>query len=145
MSLVPNIAISHRPHFYTANGNLQRLFSSYYGAPVHVVVEQSDQVSTDCWNCVVHLTVYGQEFCTAKSRITVHDEACCQLVESGSVGLGQLFRYLDKLPSFSLLNAGYRNVGALWRVYELECAELTCHIEETFSPQMWTIEPNDEL
>jgi len=132
--------ISYLPT-YIANGNLQRLFSSYYDAPVHVVVDTCDQTTEKTWNRIVHLTVHGQTFCTAKSRITVHDKECCILVESGTVGLGQLFRHLDKLPSFSLLEAGYCELGGLWRVYELDCAELTCHIEETFLPEMWSIEP----
>lgn len=124
-----------------ANGNLQRLFSSYYDAPVHVVVDSCDQVSPKCWNRVIHLTVHDKQFCTATSRITVNDEECRTLVESGNVGLGQLFRYLDKLPSFSLLDAGYcQETGGMWRVYELECDELTCHIEERFLPNIWNIE-----
>ena len=123
-----------------ANGNLQRLFSSYYDAPVHVVVDKCNQDSKHTWNRLVHLTVHDQKFCTAQSRITVHDDECCRLVESQRVGLGQLFRHLDKLPSFNLLDAGYSEQGGLWRVYELECRELTCHIEETFAPDMWNIQ-----
>lgn len=88
---------------------------------------------------MVRLMVHSTSFCTAKSRITVHDDKCRALVESGSVGLGQLFRHLDKLPSFSLLQAGYSEQGGMWREYTLECDELTCHIEETFLPEMWNI------
>lgn len=129
-----------------ANGNLQRLFSSYYDAPVHVVVDTCDQTSRNTWNRVVHLTVFNEKICTATSRITVHNDDCCKLVESQQVGLGQLFRYLDKLPSFSLLDAGYSTSNSgLWRIYELDCAELTCHIEEKFAPDMWNISPQDNV
>ena len=44
----------------TANGNLQRIFSSYYDAPVHVVVDKCVQTSPELWDRVVHLTVHQQ-------------------------------------------------------------------------------------
>jgi hypothetical protein len=44
----------------TANGNLQRLFSSYYDEPVHVVVDRCKQVSQELWDRIVHLTVLDQ-------------------------------------------------------------------------------------
>lgn len=125
----------------TANGNLQRLFSSYYDSPVHVVVDACQQTSPQTWDRVVHLMVHDTTFCTATSLITVNDQACRELVESRRVGLGQLFRHLDKLPNFSLQQAGYSGEGGLWRVYELTCSELTCHIREEFLPGMWNIQP----
>ncbi|KAL7569988.1 hypothetical protein ACA910_017037 [Epithemia clementina (nom. ined.)] len=60
------------------------------------------------WDRVVRLTVLNQTFCTATSVITVRDPYCVTLVDSGQVGLGQLFRYLNRLPEFSLLQAGRR-------------------------------------
>ena len=44
----------------TANGNLQRLFSSYYDAPVHVVVDSCEQKTQELWHRTVHLTVLDQ-------------------------------------------------------------------------------------
>jgi hypothetical protein len=177
----------------TANGNLQRLVSSYYDAPVSVVVDScmlrkattNGATSTDSttsllpsttpkvWDRTVHLTVFGgQTFCTAVSVITVHDPLCQQLVQSGQVGLGQLFRYLDLLPEFTLSGAG-TSVGAgvennehdetleasstrtgkgsggggggggFWRDYTLSCAELTCDIHEEFRPGLWDMQPRD--
>ena len=137
----------------TANGNLQRLISSYYDSTVSVYVDYCDQRPTATmsssssfvaepngsiqqknslppplqtqlqpssshasssspattpvvWDRVVHLTVLNHTFCTATSVITVRDPLCVSLVESGQVGLGQLFRYLDLLPEFALINAG---------------------------------------
>jgi hypothetical protein len=124
----------------TANGNLQRLVSSYYDAPVHVTVQTCSQTCHNTWNRVVSLSVLNQEFCTATSHITVYSEECLQLIHSHKVGLGQLFRHLDRLPSFELHQAGYNTTtGELWRVYELNCEELTCHIQETFVHNMWNI------
>jgi hypothetical protein len=169
----------------TANGNLQRLVSSYYDAPVSVVVDScvlrvvttsgatgtttssmpasATAISkTSIWDRTVHLTVFGgQTFCTAVSVITVHDPLCQQLVQSGQVGLGQLFRYLDLLPEFTLRGAGTsagavenntvearstsagKGGGGFWRDYTLSCAELTCDIHEEFLPGLWDMHPHD--
>lgn len=76
---------------------------------------------------------------------------CQQLVESGHVGLGQLFRYLDILPEFELHDAGLYphqeqvqgdgGGGGFWRTYSLTCAELCCKIREDFKSGMWDISP----
>lgn len=123
----------------TANGNLQRLFSSYYDAPVHVVVDSCEQRTQTVWYRTVHLTVFDQVFCTAQSVVTLHDPECISLVQSGQVGLGQLFRHLDRLPTFELLDAGYTESGALWRLYELNCKELSCNIREDFHQKAWEL------
>ena len=162
----------------TANGNLQRIFSSYYDAPVHVIVDkchlqtsssivsnvgsqheilhnsnQNNSVKKSLqpirglppipaiWDRSVHLSVHDQKFCTAYSQITVNSKQCIELVCSGKVGIGQIFRYLDKLPTFELLDAGRLNHGGMWREYSLSCVELTCHIREEFSPNAWNIAP----
>lgn len=70
---------------------------------------------------------------------------CAELVRSGEVGLGQLFRYLDKLPTFDLLDAGRTESGGIWRLYELKSKELTCSIFEDFSPDVWDMIPEDHF
>jgi len=138
----------------TANGNLQRLVASYYDAPVSVVVEScvlrdndnnnnndDDNNNQQVWDRVVHLQVFEQTFCTATSVICVHDPLCQRLVQTGEVGLGQLFRFLDLLPEFELHAAGPKPQGGFWRDYTLQCAELTCSIVEDFQPGMWDLKP----
>jgi hypothetical protein len=123
------------------------------------------------WHRVVHLSVFDRTFCTATSVITVHDPTCQALVESGKVGLGQLFRYLDLLPEFTLLGAGRMDEqatssqtsqradqndatesiqkhatregggGNFWREYRLDCNELSCYIREEFCPGLWDLRP----
>jgi hypothetical protein len=59
----------------TANGNLQRLFSSYYDAPVHVVVDSCEQRTQEMWHRTVHLTVFDQvSWTTAASVISFHTD-----------------------------------------------------------------------
>ncbi|KAL7453412.1 hypothetical protein ACHAWC_005097 [Mediolabrus comicus] len=148
----------------TSNGNLQRIFSSYYDAPVHVHIDfccrrKEDEttavaaaVPTDgtrrntsvmdyyssntynnfdiidknnkynpkedmgkdkncnsssaIWDRIVHIHIHGQTICRATSIISVKDPTCIRLIENGTMGIGQLFRYLDRLPTFSLVDAG---------------------------------------
>jgi hypothetical protein len=123
------------------------------------------RASSHVWHRVVHLSVFQATFCTATSVITVHDPTCQALVESGRVGLGQLFRYLDLLPEFTLLGAGKFNTpdssttsrlegeasggrmrqmrggggGNFWREYRLDCNELSCSIREEFCPRLWDL------
>jgi hypothetical protein len=148
LSLAERFGIDHPLNrmALTANGNLQRLLSSYYDAPVAVVVDScvrrdKEESTITIYDRVVRLQVYDRTFCTASSVITVRDKLCQELVESGQVGLGQLFRFLDVLPEFTLLDAGPSKHGGdgFWRDYLLECSELTCRIHENFVPGMWQI------
>ena len=72
--------------------------------------------------------------------MTVHSPECRTLIESGEVGIGQLFRYLDKLPKFTITDAGRCSNGGLWRHYILQCDELTCDIREEFKTNAWEIQ-----
>ena len=85
---------------------------------------------------------FSKSFVPPLREITIHDETCIQLVESKTVGLGQLFRHLDILPSFTLLDAGYHahKDEGMWRRYELSCNQLSCRIEERFAPNIWNIQ-----
>jgi hypothetical protein len=210
----------------TSNGNLQRIFSSYYDAPVHVhidfcsrraedettaaaaavavlptdgtrrktsvmdyytsntynnfdIIDKNNKYSpkedmgTDkncssnssaIWDRIVHIHIHGQTICRATSIISVKDPTCIRLIENGTMGIGQLFRYLDRLPTFSLVDAGRTTTaaaaagkdfndnssgtndvsffeGGIWRTYELKCDEMTCLIHEEFHKDAWNISP----
>lgn len=130
----------------TANGNLQRIMSAYYGAPVSVRVRHCNRVdsviagegatveqSFGVYDREVDLVMGGHVFCTAVGRIELLDQSCVEAIESSKVGLGQLFRYLGALPHFVLLEAGKKGDGVLWRRYSLSCAQLQCEFTETFA------------
>lgn len=188
----------------TSNGNLQRIFSSYYDAPVHVHIDFCERrtsatndsgdgsskfmdyngtdtyndfdmnnyhqllhnnTSGAIWDRIVHIHTHGQTICKATSIISVKDPECIRLIENGTIGLGQLFRYLNRLPTFSLVDAGRRSRtiidssssslsisdndndalfdGGIWRTYELKCEEMTCLIHEQFHKDAWNISPLD--
>ncbi|KAL7546936.1 hypothetical protein ACHAWF_010255 [Thalassiosira exigua] len=174
----------------TANGNLQRIFSSYYDAPVHVHVDRcvrrkEGKAGGSCadgdapragfdrgfdqgwfdddappivaegggatWDRVVRIEVRDRTICEAASVISVRCPKCVRLIEDGSVGLGQLFRHLNKLPTFRLLDAGRSDcggpsdergsefAGGMRRTYELRCEEMTCWIREEFRRDAWDL------
>jgi hypothetical protein len=179
----------------TANGNLQRIFASYYDTPVSVKVvscvprqspphhhhhhqqQQQHEYNNDnnnnegenntmIWDRVVHIQIYNQTVCKATSVIQVNCPTCCELINSHTVGIAQMFRYLNRLPTFTLLNAGRglrekweegkevndddhdNNVdefsllsknGGIWRTYELQCEEMSCLIHEEFASDAWNI------
>jgi hypothetical protein len=110
----------------TANGNLQRIFSSLYDEKVEVIVdycyEDSSVVSSSgstIYNRQVHLTLPSRlsphpspkapfQFVRAKSTITLTEPDLIARVNSGTVGIGQLFREVGKLPTFELIECGRR-------------------------------------
>jgi len=138
----------------TANGNLQRLFSSYYDAPVVVEMVHctrqkppntgavGDIDATANWDRRVLLKIFGnQTFCTADSVVEVRSRKMEDLIESGNVGIGQIFRHFNMLPEFTLLAAGPTADGGFWRNYTLESHMVTCSIREVFCKSVWELSP----
>jgi len=92
----------------TANGNLQRIVSSYYDAPVRVevlrCVEKEPRGAGGSGagepSCVaafdreVNLLVSGRVFCVAQSDVRLHTPEALEAVSSGAVGLGQVWMVL---------------------------------------------------
>ena len=128
----------------TANGNLQRIMSAYYGASVVVDVLLCERVEDRVYDREVNLIMDGQKFCNAKGKIELLDDDCIEAVESKNVGVGQLFRYMGLLPSFELLGAGHNEQGELWRTYILSTAKLTCTFTETFVKDFSELKPKAE-
>ncbi|KAL3806934.1 hypothetical protein ACHAXA_009490 [Cyclostephanos tholiformis] len=147
----------------TANGNLQRIFSSYYDAPVVVRVDRcsrrrrrrrrsgrggrgdddyDDDIDDDddddaIWDRVVRIQVRGVSVCRATSVLRVKCPRCRTLIEDGTVGIAQVFRYLNRLPTFSLLDAGRKTEGGgrmRRRTYVVGGGGGDCHEEEEGSP-----------
>ena len=147
-----------------ANGNLQRLFASYFNENVEVVVlkNEMENVSLSPVGLLIHRKVLIQTcsrlLCTAYSTITISNPEICARVSSRAFGIGQLFRYLNILPFFTLLEFGRSVVadasvndesvtrnqdrfdkkdGAFWRLYRLDSTKqqgVECLIREEFEP-----------
>ena len=125
----------------TANGNLQRIMSAYYGASVVVDVLLCDKIAERVYDREVDLLMGGQKFCNAKGKIELLDDDCVEAVESKQVGVGQLFRYLGLLPDFELIEVGRTDKGELWRTYVLSNAKISCTFTETFVPGFADLKP----
>jgi chorismate-pyruvate lyase len=126
----------------TANGNLQRILSAYFNAKVTVNVKMNEfTVEKDVLKIerMVILECDAKLLCTAKSRITVSNPKFVHLLQSGQVGIGQLFRFrssltrrsLDILPRFHLLKHG-KGLDGLFRDYLLLFDGIECQIYELF-------------
>lgn len=120
----------------SAEGDLQRIISSYYNSAVSVDIKHCTEMEPGIFDREVDLSVKGKVFCTAKSSLSSKTTECARLLREKSVGLGQLFRYLRIYPTFRLLDVGRNDDNAgFWRLYELDCPEvLNCRILETFAP-----------
>jgi len=127
----------------SAEGDLQRIISSYYNAAVTVSIKRCAEVEPGLFDREVDLSVLGRVFCTATSSLSPKTQECAHFLREKSVGLGQLFRYLRVYPTFRLLDVGREEgegeggreegVGGFWRLYELDCPEvINCRIFERF-------------
>ncbi|KXS21723.1 hypothetical protein M427DRAFT_130446 [Gonapodya prolifera JEL478] len=133
----------------TANGNVQRILSAYYNSPVSVVIVRNRKIdgasnhvpppgitskpknALAVFDREVRIECLGQVCCKAVSTVKILNDECLRLVDEQKVGIGQLFRYLNVLPSFALLNCG-RSTGQFWRDYALTSEGVRCEIREEF-------------
>lgn len=93
--------------------------------------------------------------CCATGKVTVHDSGCLEEVESGRVGIGQLYQLLGQQPAMHLIAYGKaptflpsahllhddRPAFSLWRHYTLSTPEVTCDLLETFSTGFLDFKP----
>lgn len=61
----------------TANGNLQRIMSAYYGAPVHVKINKCVRVDSQIFDREVDLHVGEYAFCRAMGKVIGLVSALC--------------------------------------------------------------------
>ncbi|TPX69978.1 hypothetical protein SpCBS45565_g02034 [Spizellomyces sp. 'palustris'] len=124
----------------TANGNVQRVLSAYYNSTVSVDIIHNELISDESasnaetesvFRREVNLCCLNQICCNAKSTVTITDPEYLRLILEQQVGIGQLFRYLNILPEFELLQVG-RTVHSFWREYDLRSNGVNCRIREEF-------------
>lgn len=137
----------------TANGALQRTMSAWYQSEIKVEVifnrEIQEMISwahpfVKQYDRRVQMSCCGQVFCVATSRIILSDRRAVDAVESGGVGIAQLFKHFRILPRFYLTDAGAQSCPGgvqLWRDYVLEGSGIECRIREDFSPNFLELTP----
>mmetsp|Transcript_23108 Transcript_23108/g.53109 ORF Transcript_23108/g.53109 Transcript_23108/m.53109 type:complete len:388 (-) Transcript_23108:64-1227(-) len=131
----------------TANGSLQMLMSAWFGAKVSVTAVKNEAIPAEAlfggkeapreYDRRVNIQTDQGVFCVASSRIVLSNPDAVEAVESGRVGVAQLFKYMKVLPHFWLNDAGIvENEGQirLWREYVLEGNGIQCRIREDFRP-----------
>ncbi|KAG0210101.1 hypothetical protein BGX33_005131 [Mortierella sp. NVP41] len=141
----------------TANGNLQRLISAYFNEVVTVTIVENKEVPllpTDGPDVLarfqreVNLLCNNKIFCNAKSQVLIKDQKVHDLVVKDGVGIGQIFRYLDRLPSFDLHGLG-RTERTFWREYSLRIPGVDCRLLEVFPSTLsndgWLNAPDEEV
>ncbi|KAJ2159040.1 hypothetical protein GGF46_003332 [Coemansia sp. RSA 552] len=130
-----------------ANGNLQRVLSAYYNLPVSIEVVHSAPMAPQRRKPAKGLPVrYSRDInlvcnrtivCSAQSTVDLLTDKAADLVVSQGVGIGQLFRYMNVLPTFTLLEARLSDTDSSFsRLYELRCEDVACIISETFPDGM---------
>ncbi|KAJ2554161.1 hypothetical protein EV175_002680 [Coemansia sp. RSA 1933] len=129
-----------------ANGNLQRVLSAYYNLPVSVEVlcneaegdsQPGNKTLPIRYYRDINLICNRTIVCSAQSTVDLLTTKAADLVVNQGVGIGQLFRYMNVLPTFSLLEAHLSDSDAGFsRVYELRSDDVVCTITETFPDGM---------
>ena len=125
----------------SANGNLQRLVSSYLNAHVTVTVQHSTKKSHGVYEREVALLAQGQQFGVATSTVTLSRDDCIDAVDRRGVAIGQMFRHLNIMPRFTLHRFGEQADGRFWREYTLEGSGVSCKILEQLSRAIFELPP----
>ncbi|KAJ2570906.1 hypothetical protein GGH95_004197 [Coemansia sp. RSA 1836] len=129
-----------------ANGNLQRVLSAYYNLPVSVEVLSNEPLEP--WRLKerklpirycrdINLVCNRTVVCSAQSTVDLLTPKAADLVIAKGVGIGQLFRYMNVLPTFMLLEAHLSDANSSFeRLYELRSDDVVCTISEKFPDGM---------
>jgi len=124
----------------TANGNLQRLVSSFHNTSVTVRPVYSRAVGEGRFEREVVLVCFDVDFAVATSTVEISRADCLEAITTGGVAIGQLFRHLNILPTFELLAAGYESGGThFWRDYTLSGEGITCRIHERIRSDLFSL------
>ncbi|KAG0232959.1 hypothetical protein BGW42_007772 [Actinomortierella wolfii] len=133
----------------TANGNLQRLLRVEILKNEKVCLQSDEDPSVIArYEREVNLVCESKVVCNAKSQVLIKDKDVYDLVANKGVGIGQIFRYLDRLPSFDLHGLG-RTENTFWREYSLYIPGVDCRLLEVFpstlSEEGWLDKPSENI
>ncbi|KAJ2821820.1 hypothetical protein IWW50_004481, partial [Coemansia erecta] len=120
-----------------------RVLSAYYNLPVSVEVVHNAPARAKTQGLPVrytrdiNLVCNRTVVCSAQSTVDLLTRKAADLVVSQGVGIGQLFRYMNVLPTFRLLEAHLSDDDASFsRLYELRSDDVACVISERFPDGM---------
>ncbi|CAE7599610.1 unnamed protein product [Symbiodinium sp. CCMP2592] len=125
----------------TANGAMQQTMSAWYQDAIdvkvvynHIITEPSAADCAKRYDRQVEISCAGKVFCIATSQVVLRTEEAVEAVESGGIGIAQLFKHFSIVPDCVLLDAGEQPgcFGELWRKYVLAGGGIECYIVEEF-------------
>jgi len=128
----------------SAHGDLQRLLSAFFARTINIKtiyaqtsprthVASPDEPITQ--RREVHLLCSGKTVCIARSTVTITAQLCERLFLDEKFAIGQMFRKMQTLPQFALLQCGGEvedGNHVLWRRYTLSMEGFECDITEVF-------------
>jgi len=137
--VAPNATFARCPTGFTpsqrlllsANGNVERILSSYYARPIQLFVVENHRRSDYVYDRKTAFLLDGQQLGLAKTTCFITDEKWQEAMDEERLPIGALFRRFDALPAFKLFSAALFP-GGFWRQYQLKAPGLTCEINETF-------------
>ncbi|KAH7883198.1 hypothetical protein F5I97DRAFT_193166 [Phlebopus sp. FC_14] len=144
LSCVPEDTTGLERIMLAAQGDLQRLLSTFFARPIYIeciYADASPRVAPASpenpitQSRQVHLVCNSRVVCIATSTVTITSAECERLVLDEKFPIGQTFRQLRRNPRFSLLNVETTNVGGkreLRRTYKLETEGFVAEILEVF-------------
>ncbi|KAI6111977.1 hypothetical protein EDD16DRAFT_1186299 [Pisolithus croceorrhizus] len=144
LSCIPSDTIGIERIMLAAQGDLQRLLSTFFLRPIFVEPVYADtsprlhSASPDyaiTQSRRVHLVCAGKVVCVATSTVTLTSPVAERLLLDEKFPIGQTIRKLGQSPRFSLLNAETLTVGTkreLRRTYTLETEGFSAEILEVF-------------
>jgi len=127
-----------------AQGDLQRLLSSYFARPIFIELiyahcsprlKPASPENPISQSRQVHLVCASRTVCIATSTVTITSPDCERLFLDEKFPIGQTFRQLRRHPKFSLLNVETRATDGkreLRRTYKLETEGFAAEILEVF-------------
>lgn len=144
LTCVPDDTTGLERIMLAAQGDLQRLLSSYFGRPIFLELiyahcssrltpASSENPITQSRQ--VHLVCASRTVCIATSTVTITSPQCERLFLDEKFPIGQTFRRLNRTPKFSLLNVETQAIDGkreLRRTYKLETEGFVAEILEVF-------------
>ncbi|KAG2369237.1 hypothetical protein BDR07DRAFT_1389077 [Suillus spraguei] len=137
LSCIPEDTTGLERIMLAAQGDLQRLMSSFFSRPIFIELAYANGSPRHpvTQSRQVHLVCASRIVCTATSKVTITNPDFERVFLDEKYPIGQTFRKMMRHPQFTLLDVQAQVVGGkreLRRTYTLETDGFLCEILEVF-------------